>query len=86
MPVLGTGGFGKVYKYTSGFGPILAIKEETNVRQWSIRDGYYQVCYNLQRPLITGSTELFEKIVNLKHPRVIQMLEYVVGKNLDWYY
>ena len=30
MPVLGKGGFGKVYKYTSGFGPPLAIKEENN--------------------------------------------------------
>ena len=31
MSVIGTGGFGKVYKYTSGSGPQLAIKEETKV-------------------------------------------------------
>ncbi|XP_065896980.1 uncharacterized protein [Dysidea avara] len=61
MPVLGTGGFGQVYKYTSGSGPRLAIKEET------------------KRPLIIGNLDLFKKVINLKHPHVIEMLEYVVG-------
>jgi len=38
-------------------------------------------CCNVifQRPLITGSPDLFKKIINLKHSHVIEMLEYVVG-------
>jgi len=41
----------------------------------------YSSCCNVifQRPLITGSQDLFKKIINLKHSHVIELLEYVVG-------
>ena len=31
MPVIGTGGFGKVYKYTLASGKALALKDEKKV-------------------------------------------------------
>ena len=55
MPVLGTGGFGQVYKYTSGSGPRLAIKEETKVS--------IQGCFKLSILLLcycTASTNHWE--------------------------
>ena len=36
--------------------------------------------YVLQQPLIKGSAILFQRIVELDHPHVIKVLEYIAGK------
>ena len=36
MPVIGSGGFGKVYKYTLASGCKLAVKDEVKVRTMCI--------------------------------------------------
>ena len=80
MKKIGRGGFGNVYEYSPEFGQALAIKEEFKVPIAGYALVYCKYYLFFKHPLVMGDTKLFQKIAQLKHPHIIEMLEYIVGK------
>lgn len=77
--LIGSGGFGKVYRYGKEF----AIKEEYKV--WlSYAFTIHRIClcnfnFYVQKPLIMVNPEMFDKIIQLENENVMPVLEYLVG-------